>query len=180
MAFMSARDARRAGLAVAALAVAGGCVAYWARSPQLPPRPVPLETTAHPLRLAQTVSLGQLDGGISTCPPPVPPADHGLCNVVGTVMTITYVRSASVTLGQGGGYDLVLRVPATEQKALGAFWKRVNSHEIGIALGATPFNALVVSGPQPAGLVTLPLGGNRAQADRLFRRITGVAPSRPG
>jgi hypothetical protein len=121
------------------------------------------------------VSLGQLDGAMAAClPAPAPPADHGLCNVVGTVISITDVRSASVILGQGGGYDLVLRVPATEQKALAAFWQRVNNHEIGIALGTTPFNTLVVAGPQPAGLVTLPLGGNRAQADRLFRRITGV------
>ena len=134
-----------------------------------------LDAIAHPQRLAQPVSLAQVDGPQTECPPPIAPAaDHGLCNVVGPVLTITGVRAAWAAGGQDG-YYILLRVPASQQAALAAFMKRVDNHEMAIVIGETPWTSEVMAGAQPRGTVTFPAGRTRAQAERLFRRLTGAA-----
>jgi hypothetical protein len=134
-----------------------------------------LDAIAHSQRLAQPVSLAQVNGPETGCPPPAASAaDHGLCNVVGPVLTITGVRAAWAAGGQDG-YFVFLRVPASQQAALAAFMKRVDNHEIAIVVGDTLQSSMVIAGPQPAGTVTLPAGGTRARAERLFQRLTGAA-----
>jgi hypothetical protein len=135
-----------------------------------------LDAIAHPQRLAQPVSLAQLDGPLAACPPPAAPAaDHGLCNVVGAVLTITRVRAAWLTPGAGGGYDIFLRILASQKDALATLMRRADKHEIAIVVGETPLSTVLVAGAQPDGTVTLPVGQNKAQAQRLFRRLTGAA-----
>jgi hypothetical protein len=168
---LSARAVYGAGIAVAAVALAGGCVTGCARTASMPV----LDAIAHPQRLAQPVSLAQVNGAQAGCQPPAAPAaDHGLCNVVGPVLTITGVRAAWAAGGQDG-YFVFLRVPTSQQAALAAFMKRVDNHEIAIVVGDTLQSSMLIVGPQPGGTVTLPAGETRARAERLFQRLTGAA-----
>ncbi len=98
--------------------------------------------------------------------------DHGLCNVVGPILTITAVRAAWANGGQDG-YYVYLRVPASQQAALAAFMRRADNHEITILVGGAPWSSELIGGPQRGDTVVLP-AWSRARAERLFR-LTGGA-----
>jgi len=169
----AARSACAVGLAVAAVAAAAGCVVgCTVAAPRVPV----LDAIAHPQRLSQPVSLARLPGPLDAClPSAAPAADHGACNVAGAGVTITRVRAAWLTPGPGSGYDIFLRILASQQKALATFMRSADNHEIVIVVGETPLSTVLVGGAQPQDTVDLPAGQTRAQAERLFRRLTGAA-----
>lgn len=151
---------------LAALVGASGC------DTPAPPQDV-LAASVRPQQLKAPISLARLDGPFAQCPSPAAPAsDQGMCNVVGSVLTLTFARSVRLVAESFGGYEVDVRLSAAEEQALTALIGPTG-YDIGIAVADSPVISMVFVG-DPGDTLRLPFNAQSA-AKQLFDTLTGQA-----
>jgi len=135
------------------------------------PQPQVLAASLKPHSLAEPIALARLDGPLAQClPPAAQAADHGLCNVVGKVLTFTTARSVQA-VGTDHKYFVQVQLSPGQQHALNVFLKPIGPDEVGIAIGDNPLMTMQFVGPPGDRLVFW--FATAAEARQLFNTLTG-------